>query len=131
MYFSNSLTIHKLIYNIIQFKGHLHYARVLLQLGYRIGLRVSIPARVKLVRVPFFFTRAVRKIERSVGFYIIYFFFFNFRFWEMLAYLANTLIFIMVGVVIMEKALSEFDLKDGFLIIVDYLGISVIRYAQL
>ena len=48
----------------------------------------------------------------------------------MLAYLANTLIFIMVGVVIMEKALSEIDLRDGFLIIVDYLGISVIRYAQ-
>lgn len=45
----------------------------------------------------------------------------------MLAYLANTLIFIMVGVVITEKALSEIDLKDGFLIIVDYLGICVIR----
>jgi NhaP-type Na+/H+ or K+/H+ antiporter len=47
----------------------------------------------------------------------------------MLAYLANTLIFIMVGVVIMEKALSEIDLRDGFLIIVDYFGICVIRYA--
>lgn len=45
----------------------------------------------------------------------------------MLAYLANTLIFIMVGVVIMEKALSDVNLKDGFLIIVDYLGVSVIR----
>ncbi|XP_028411372.1 sodium/hydrogen exchanger 10-like isoform X2 [Dendronephthya gigantea] len=49
------------------------------------------------------------------------------KFWEMLAYLANTLIFIMVGVVITEKALSEIDLRDGFLIIVDYLGICVIR----
>ena len=48
----------------------------------------------------------------------------------MLAYLANTLIFIMVGVVIMEKALSEIDYKDGFLIIVDYLGICVIRYVS-
>ena len=46
----------------------------------------------------------------------------------MLAYLANTLIFIMVGVVIMEKAVSEIDLKDGFLIIVDYMGVTVIRY---
>ena len=49
----------------------------------------------------------------------------------MLAYLANTLIFIMVGVVIMEKALSEIDLRDGFLIIVDYLGICVIRYLEI
>ena len=41
--------------------------------------------------------------------------------------MANTLIFIMVGVVIMEKAVSEFDLNDGFLIIVDYMGVTVIR----
>lgn len=45
----------------------------------------------------------------------------------MLAYLANTLIFIMVGVVITEKALNELDTYDGFLIIVDYLGLTVIR----
>lgn len=45
----------------------------------------------------------------------------------MLAYLANTLIFIMVGVVIMEKALTILEDNDPFLIIVDYLGVTVIR----
>ncbi|XP_068761684.1 sperm-specific sodium:proton exchanger-like [Montipora capricornis] len=49
------------------------------------------------------------------------------RFWEMLAYLANTLIFIMVGVVIMEKALNSLDEYDLFLLVVGYFGISVIR----
>lgn len=46
----------------------------------------------------------------------------------MLAYLANTLIFTMVGVVIMEKSLSSLESNDLFLIVVDYLGIVVIRY---
>ncbi|XP_015758289.1 PREDICTED: sodium/hydrogen exchanger 10-like, partial [Acropora digitifera] len=50
-----------------------------------------------------------------------------FRFWEMLAYLANTLIFIMVGVVIMEKALNSLDEYDLFLLVVGYFGITVIR----
>lgn len=45
----------------------------------------------------------------------------------MLAYLANTLIFTMVGVVIMEKSLSTLETYDLFLIIVDYFGITVIR----
>lgn len=55
---------------------------------------------------------------------------FNFRFWEMLAYLANTLIFIMVGVVIMEKALNSLDEYDLFLLVVDYVGVTVIRLAH-
>ena len=46
----------------------------------------------------------------------------------MLAYLANTLIFIMVGVVIMEKALNSLNEYDLFLLVVDYLGITVIRF---
>ena len=45
----------------------------------------------------------------------------------MLAYLANTLIFIMVGVVIMEKALNSLNEYDLFLLVVDYFGITVIR----
>ena len=50
----------------------------------------------------------------------------------MLAYLANTLIFIMVGVVIMEKALNSSSLNeyDLFLLVVDYFGITVIRLAH-
>ncbi|XP_048585520.1 sodium/hydrogen exchanger 10 isoform X2 [Nematostella vectensis] len=49
------------------------------------------------------------------------------RFWEMLAYLANTLIFIMAGVVIVEQTLHSFEPFDAFLLVVDYLGITVIR----
>ena len=45
----------------------------------------------------------------------------------MLAYLANTLIFIMVGVVVVEQALSTLEGNDAFLLIVDYFGITVIR----
>lgn len=48
----------------------------------------------------------------------------------MLAYLANTLIFIMVGVVIMEKALHSLDENDLFLLVVDYFGITVIRLVK-
>lgn len=50
----------------------------------------------------------------------------------MLAYLANTLIFIMVGVVIMEKALNSSSLNEYhlFLLVVDYFGITVIRLAH-
>ena len=48
----------------------------------------------------------------------------------MLADLANTLIFIMVGVVIMEKALNSLNEYDLFLLVVDYFGITVIRLVQ-
>ena len=48
----------------------------------------------------------------------------------MLAYLANTLIFIMVGVVIMEKALNSLNEYDLFLLVVDYFGITVIRLVK-
>jgi len=49
------------------------------------------------------------------------------RFWEMLAYLANTLIFILVGVVITEKAIHHSELHDWFLLAANYVFIFVIR----
>ncbi len=49
------------------------------------------------------------------------------RFWEMLAYLANTLIFVIVGVAITEKAFEELGSIDILYIIIDYLGVTVIR----
>ncbi|XP_013420708.1 sodium/hydrogen exchanger 10 [Lingula anatina] len=49
------------------------------------------------------------------------------RFWEMMAYLANTLIFILVGVVITERSLSHAVGKDWFYMIALYFGIIVIR----
>ncbi|XP_057290115.1 sodium/hydrogen exchanger 10-like [Hydractinia symbiolongicarpus] len=49
------------------------------------------------------------------------------RFWEILAYLANTLIFLLVGVAIMERAFDVIESLDWLYIIVDYFGIIVIR----
>ncbi|XP_078585490.1 sperm-specific sodium:proton exchanger-like isoform X2 [Branchiostoma floridae x Branchiostoma japonicum] len=49
------------------------------------------------------------------------------RFWEMMAYLANTVIFILVGVMIMEKSIHMIEGGDWFYIITLYFGINVIR----
>ena len=49
------------------------------------------------------------------------------RFWEILAYLANTLIFLLVGIAIMEEAFNAFNTIDIFYIIVDYILLFVIR----
>lgn len=49
------------------------------------------------------------------------------RFWEMLAYLANTLIFFLVGVVITEKAIKGVDKEDWVLILALYCVLNVIR----
>ncbi|XP_078670954.1 sperm-specific sodium:proton exchanger-like isoform X2 [Branchiostoma floridae x Branchiostoma belcheri] len=49
------------------------------------------------------------------------------RFWEMMAYLANTVIFILVGVMIMEKSIHMIEDNDWFYIITLYFGINVIR----
>ncbi|CAH1803170.1 unnamed protein product [Owenia fusiformis] len=49
------------------------------------------------------------------------------RFWEMLAYLANTLIFILVGVVITERALGGITGLDAFYMLALYFAITVIR----
>ncbi|KAJ8023281.1 Sodium/hydrogen exchanger 10 [Holothuria leucospilota] len=50
------------------------------------------------------------------------------RFWEMLAYLANTLIFMLVGVLIVDKALANVDSIDWFYVITLYVGINTIRF---
>ncbi|XP_053385039.1 sodium/hydrogen exchanger 10-like isoform X1 [Mercenaria mercenaria] len=49
------------------------------------------------------------------------------RFWETLAYLANTLIFIIVGIVISEKAIFEIHGIDWFYMFSLYFGCFVIR----
>ncbi|XP_078333950.1 sperm-specific sodium:proton exchanger-like isoform X2 [Crassostrea virginica] len=49
------------------------------------------------------------------------------RFWETLAYIANTLIFIIVGMVIAEKAIFEIHGIDWFYMFSLYFGIFVIR----
>ncbi|XP_074660935.1 sperm-specific sodium:proton exchanger-like [Tubulanus polymorphus] len=49
------------------------------------------------------------------------------RFWQMLAYLANTLIFILVGVLIVEQGLTAFTPIDAFYILALYCAVTVIR----
>ncbi|XP_043218270.1 sodium/hydrogen exchanger 10-like isoform X2 [Amphibalanus amphitrite] len=51
-------------------------------------------------------------------------------FWEMLAYLANTVIFILVGIVITEQAAVVFTNKDLLDIFVLYIGANFIRGAM-
>ncbi|XP_064602724.1 LOW QUALITY PROTEIN: sperm-specific sodium:proton exchanger-like [Liolophura sinensis] len=55
------------------------------------------------------------------------------RFWEVLAYLANTLIFILVGLVIQEKAIHDGEIEemDAFYGVVLYFGVNVIRFMVL
>lgn len=48
-------------------------------------------------------------------------------FWEMMSYLANTLIFIIVGVLITEQALRYIEQNDLFLILVTYIAVTVFR----
>lgn len=50
-----------------------------------------------------------------------------FRFWGMLSYLANTLIFVLVGVVISQRAFSGVDNSDWVFLVSLYFGINVIR----
>lgn len=50
-------------------------------------------------------------------------------FWSMLGYLANTLIFILVGVVIMQRAFSNVQDVDWMYMAALYIGITVIRSA--
>lgn len=49
------------------------------------------------------------------------------QFWEMMAYLGNTVIFLMVGVVISERAFSHVEAEDWFYLIALYFGLTVIR----
>ena len=50
-----------------------------------------------------------------------------YRFWEMLGYLANTLIFILVGVVISQQAFSDVESLGWMYLIVLYFTLIVIR----
>lgn len=49
------------------------------------------------------------------------------RFWGMLDYLANTLIFILVGIVIAEHAFAGVEVQDWIFLVSLYFGIMVIR----
>jgi len=50
-----------------------------------------------------------------------------FRFWNMLSYLVNTLIFVLVGLVIAHRAFSRVDSMDWVYLVVLYFGSIIIR----
>ena len=52
---------------------------------------------------------------------------FFYRFWGMLSYLANTLIFVLVGVVIAQRAFSGVEDNDWIALTSLYFAINVIR----
>ncbi|XP_023213509.1 sodium/hydrogen exchanger 8-like, partial [Centruroides sculpturatus] len=53
------------------------------------------------------------------------------RFWEMLSYFANTVIFIVVGLVITERAASHIEEQDWFHILVTYVGATFFRLVMI
>ena len=53
------------------------------------------------------------------------------HFWEMLGYLANTVLFMIVGIVITETALSNIDVQDGIYLMFLYLMLNIIRLLML
>lgn len=48
-------------------------------------------------------------------------------FWEMMAYLTNTVIFTLVGVVIAERAFNDVEPQDWFNLLALYIGLTIIR----
>ena len=49
------------------------------------------------------------------------------HFWEMLGYLANTVLFVIVGIVITETAINSIHESDGYYLIFLYLALNIIR----
>ncbi len=53
------------------------------------------------------------------------------HFWEMLGYLANTVLFVLVGIVISETAVQHFSLTDFQYLALLYIGLHVVRFLML
>lgn len=48
-------------------------------------------------------------------------------FWDMMSFLANTVLFVLLGIVISETAINSFDTRDGINLIWLYFAINIIR----
>ena len=46
----------------------------------------------------------------------------------MLGYLANTILFVLVGIVITETAINQIERKDWFHLIFFYIALNIVRY---
>jgi len=53
------------------------------------------------------------------------------HFWEMLGFLANTVLFVLVGIVITETALTNITLLDVWYLIFLYIALNIIRLVLL
>ena len=49
------------------------------------------------------------------------------HFWEMLGYFANTVLFMIVGIVITETAINNLELKDWVFLIFLYIMLNIVR----
>lgn len=48
-------------------------------------------------------------------------------FWEMMSFLANTVLFVILGIVISETAINSFENEDGLNLIGLYITLNLIR----
>ena len=53
------------------------------------------------------------------------------HFWEMLGYLANTVLFVVVGIVITETAITSITVDDGYYLLFLYVSLNIIRLFML
>jgi sodium/hydrogen exchanger 10/11 len=49
------------------------------------------------------------------------------QFWEMMSFFANTVLFVILGIVISETAINSFELSDGIHVIWLYFALNIIR----
>lgn len=52
------------------------------------------------------------------------------HFWEMIGYLANTVLFVIVGIVIAETNISHFEITDVLNLILLYIVLHLIRFVK-
>ncbi|CAL8091440.1 unnamed protein product [Orchesella dallaii] len=53
------------------------------------------------------------------------------HFWEMLGYLSNTVLFVLVGILITETAVNSFRPEDGYYLVFLYFAINIIRFLMI
>ena len=92
------------------------------------GIEVNTKRTVIEPDVEEFLHRLDELLENSVQLTLV---FFTHRFWEIAGYIANTLIFVLVGVIIVQEAFSGVTYNDWLYLFLLYFLTSVIRYPAL
>lgn len=52
------------------------------------------------------------------------------HFWEMVGYLANTVLFVMVGIILSETAIGQIRIEDWFNLAFLYVVLNIVRLAK-